>query len=90
MENMRGGGDVGGYFGAVNQMEMLERCVKLRLYGASRYIFYLIAIKYSYAGWFPPRPVAGRVCETGAYDGAALRRVEPKGGAETRVASPGK
>ena len=75
MENMRGGGDVGGYFGAVNQMEMLERCVS---YAALQDISFILSL-YSYAGWFPPHPVAGRVCETGAYDGAALRRVEPKG-----------
>ena len=41
MENMRGGGDVGGYFGAVNQMEMLERCVKLR-----RFKIYLLSYRY--------------------------------------------
>ena len=41
MENMRGGGDVGGYFGAVNQMEMLERCVKLR-----RFKMYLLSYRY--------------------------------------------
>ena len=61
-----GGGDVGGYFGAVNQMEMLQVCVAKLGEGFSRYlsIFYLI---YEFC-WLVPTPPGRTKSQTSGRD----------------------